>query len=62
LVFIGDQEEEDWAFIRSKEAHFNDSTEDPEVQRAAPHQLPPSDKVSNRLFVRSTLASPILKN
>jgi hypothetical protein len=66
LISIGGEEEEDWAFIRSKDSHFDDNTEDSEVQRAESQRVPPYDKVSNGLFVSSILAfpyshSPILK-
>jgi hypothetical protein len=65
-ISIVGEEEEDWTFIRSKDSHFDDNTEDSEVQRAESQRVPPYDKVSNGLFVSSILAfpyshSPILK-
>jgi hypothetical protein len=55
---ISDEEEEDWTFIRIQNAHVDDITEDSEVQRAESQRVQPYDKVSNGLFVSSTLASP----
>jgi hypothetical protein len=57
-VPISGEEEEDWAFIRTLDSHFDDNTEDSEVQRAESQRVPPYDKVSNGLFVSSILASP----
>jgi hypothetical protein len=54
----GEEEEEDWTFIRSKDSHFDNNTEDSEVQRAESQRAPPYNKISNGLFVSSILASP----
>jgi hypothetical protein len=54
----GEEEEEDWTFIHSKDSHFDDNTEDSEVQRAESQRCPLYDKDSNGLFVSSILAFP----